>query len=240
MISENISNHKNQNQKSLFRIFFEIVAVWTVANIGYYTVIPYFGFQISYNSSPIAISIYFFLWSVFCAIYFREVYLRKFRADSRIWLYGFLSLASALLLFGLVKTFSLMPELYGPILSTYTDLVLATPWYFLPKALEILVQQLLLTVLIIELASKFHTLQKVVFYYLLAFAGAHILQFYISSAPAQYAVVFTISAMLSAFVFPYLILRIRGGFIYVYMIHFLFYILLSIVLHVFPPPGYFI
>ncbi|HBD25001.1 MAG: hypothetical protein A2566_00435 [Candidatus Zambryskibacteria bacterium RIFOXYD1_FULL_40_13] len=48
----------------------------------------------------------------------------------------------------------------------------------------------------------------------------------------------SLGAFLSSFVFPYLMLRVRGGFVYAFMIHFVFYILIAILLHARPPPGY--
>ena len=124
-------------------------------------------------------------------------------------------------------------------MAPYTDLVFATPWYFLPKAVEILVQQLLITLVIIELFYKYNSLRKVIIGYIICFGGAHIILFLVNGAPAPYAIFITASAFLTSFIFPWLTIRVRSGFVYAYSIHFAFYILLAMLLHAFPPPGYF-
>ena len=225
--------------KSFWLVLIEIASIWALADIGYYVVIPLLGSKISYDSSPIAIAVYFSVWAVFCILYFRKLYSGWFARHSSIWLYAGISLGCAGLIFCAIAGFSLLPSLSGPILAPYSDILLANPWYFLPKAIEILVQQLLITVLVLELYFRTHSLKKVISGYLLCFVGAHILQFLIAGAPLPYSIVMIGGAFLSAFIFPYLILRVRGGFIYVYMMHFLFYVFLAIFLHILPPPGYF-
>jgi hypothetical protein len=50
--------------------------------------------------------------------------------------------------------------------------------------------------------------------------------------------IMTGGAFVSSLIFPFLILRVRGGFVYAYMIHFIFYVILAMLLHAWPPPGY--
>ena len=232
------NNSENFTEVPFIRVLGEIVAVWTLANIGYYLVLPMFGLQLSYNSFPVAIALYFFIWAVASIFIFWKVYKRWFGFDSHVWLSGVLSLGSALVLLVLVYLFSLLPVISGPSLSAYTDILFATPWYFLPKSIEILVQQLLITVLVLELFFRFQTLKNVVIGYALCFGGAHIVLYILNGAPAPYSIAMTLGAFLSSLMFPYLILKVRGGFVYSYMIHFVFYILLASLLHVLPLPGY--
>jgi hypothetical protein len=153
-------------------------------------------------------------------------------------LYGGLSIVSAGVMWGLLYLFSKFSIPSGPILSPYTDILFATEWYFLPKSIEILVQQLLVTVLVLELFFRFHTLKKVVIGYVLCFGGAHIVLYLLNGAPTPYALIMTGGAFLSSSVFPYLMLRVKGGFVYAYLIHFAFYVVLAMLLHTWPPPGY--
>lgn len=229
---------QNNIQVPLFKVLGKIIAVWTLANIGYYLVLPVFGLKLSYNSSPVAIAIYFLAWAVASIFIFWSVYKKWLKFDYHIWLSGLLSLVSAGLLLGLIYLFSLIPVIRGPSLSTYTDILFATPWYFLPKSIEILIQQLLITVLVLELFFRFHTLKNVVIGYALCFGGAHFILFFLNGAPVPYSILMTVGAFLSSLMFPYLILRVRGGFIYSYMIHFVFYIILAMLLHIWPSPGY--
>jgi len=222
----------------LYIVLGEIAALWVLANVGYYTILPIFGYQLSYNSAPIVIAGYFLLWALISIVNFWELFKKHFKAKYHIWTYGILSLGSAALIWGLLYLFSFLPILKGPHLAPYTDILFATPWYFLPKSVEILVQQTLIAVLILEFYFRFNSLKETIISYAICFGGAHVLLFYIGSAPTQYAVIMTLGSLLSSLIFPYLILRVRGGFVYSYMIHLVFYILLAILLHTWPLPGY--
>ncbi len=228
----------NQPQRSLFGVFLQVAVLWTIATIGYYAVLPALGFGPSYNSAPIAIAVYFLFWAIVSVINFREILNKWLVADSRIWVYGVQSIALASIIWGLLYVFSLLPSLDGPTLVPFTDILLATPWYFLPKACEILVQQILITVIILELSHRFRSFKKVVAGYLVTFGGAHVVLFVFNGAPTPYAAMMTMGAGLSALIFPYLILRVKGGFVIAYAIHLTFYILLAILLHAWPPPDY--
>ena len=178
-------------------------------------------------------------WLVFAVWYFRDILSKWITVSWWLLLYLFLSLAGATILCGILYLFSFLPILQGPLRPPYTDLLFATPWYFLPKAVEILIQQLLITVFIAELYFYFKTLSKVILGYILCFGGAHIILFLINGASAPYAIIMTVAAFLTSFMFPYLIVKVRAGFLYAYMIHFCFYVVLAVVLRVLPPPGYF-
>jgi len=216
----------------------EIIAIWTLADIGYYLVPPILGYAISYNASPGIIAAYFGFWAILCIWHFSSIYGSKLVPSLRIRYRILLGTSAIAVAVFLVWTYSFLPNLAGPILAPYTDILLATPWYFLPKALEILVQQLLVAALIIQMYEQFGTLKKVFAGYVICFVGAHLLQFAASGTPLPYAATMTAGAFISAFIFPYLILKVRGGFAYTYLIHFLFYLLIALILHAFPPPGY--
>ena len=228
----------NNTQTPLYKIVGEVAALWTLANVGYYIALPLFGFQLSYNSAPIVIAGYFFLWALISTFFFWDLFKKSVTEKHRIWLYGILSLGSAGLIWGMLYLFSFLPALQVPLLSFNTDILFATPWYFLPKSIEILVQQILITVLVLEFYSRFKSLKETIVSYVICFGSAHILLFSINGAPTPYAVMMIAGSILSALIFPYLILRIRGGFIYAYMIHLIFYILLATLLRTLPLYSY--
>lgn len=222
----------------LYSVLGTIAGLWTLVSIGYYIILPILGFELSYNSAPIVIAIYYIVWAVISILYFWKLFSRWLIIDSRIWRYAVLSLLCAEAIWILLYILTLFPALEGPLLTPYTDIIFATPWYFLPKSTEVLVQQILITILVLEMYYRFHTLKNVILGYAICFGGAHVLLFMFLDAPTPYALIITISAFLSSFVFPYLILRVRAGFIYSYVIHLLFYILLAMALHTWPPFGY--
>lgn len=229
---------EGSSKHSLYKVLGAIALLWALANLGYYLIFYVFGSGLSYNSAPVAIAFYFLVWVFLSIFYFWKLFSRWFTLDSLIWVYGALSLAFAACIWELLYIFSLFPALRGPELAPYTDILFATPWYFLPKAIEIWVQQILISILILEFYVHFRSLKKVIVGYALCFGGAHVLLFSLTGAPTLYALFMTTGAVLSSLLFPYLILRVKGGFVYTYVLHLLFYIFLAMFLHTWPPPGY--
>jgi hypothetical protein len=89
------------------------------------------------------------------------------------------------------------------------------------------------------LYTKYGTIKKAALGYIVIFDSAHIILFSLSGSPLPFAVIMTSGAIFSGFVFPYLILKFRSGFIYTYTLQFLFYIVIAALLKIYPPPGYF-
>lgn len=231
-------------------ILVKIFGLWTSANVGCYVVLPFFGFDTSYNSEPIVIALLFLVWAVFCIICFRDVFDAWRNEGKPTWIFRAIkpkkpniqiiliqSIAGAVSIFFLLYVFSLFPALRGPKFAPYTDIVLSTPWYFLPKSMEILVQQILLAAFVLVFHLKYRSFKKVILGYLVFFGGAHFIYAF-TGTPAPYWITVTIAALSSAAVFPYLILRVRGGFLFTYMLHLCFYIVLAMFIHAWPPPDY--
>ena len=235
MVPENL-----EQKHTLYRGLTDIVVLWTIFNIGLYIVLPYFGFQSSYNASPFIITIYYVLCALATLFYFSEIFKKWINQDSKIVIHSLIGLVSFIILFVLVNTLSYLPQLSTPKYFPYADIILSTPWYFLPKSIEIFIQQLLISVLVIELYAKYQSLKTVIFGYIFCFGSAHVLLFLLNGSSLDYSAFMTVSAVLSAFVFPYLMLKVSGGFLYSYIIHFTFYIILAAIFHLFPLPGYII
>lgn len=221
----------------LYEVLGEVAIFWTLANLGYFLILPALGFDLSYNSAPIAIAAYFLVWAIMSVFYFWDLFSHWLSIDTRIWLYGLVSLGFAGVVWAVLYVLTQLPQLKGLPLAPYTDLLFATPWYFLPKAVEILVQQVLITALVLALDFRLDSLPKVNAAFILTFGGAHILMFALSGAPTPHAALMTVGAALSGFIFPYFVLRVKGGFVYNYILHFLFYLTLALALRVWPMPG---
>lgn len=226
------------HREPLIKKIVEIASLWLVANLGYYMLFPALGYELDYNAEPFYIALYFLGWSAFAVYYFWPLFKYSLALDGRIRTEAIISLGFATVISAVLYGFSHLPSLKGPSFAPYTDILLATPWYFLPKMAEILMQQLLITVFVLEVWERMRSLASVITWYVLAFGGAHVVLCALSSAPTQHATFMTTAAVLSSALFPYLLLRVRGGFIYSYAIHVLFYLGLALVLHSWPPPGY--
>ncbi len=225
-------------RQTLVRSIFEVFAIWILANVGYFTLFPAIGYELDYNGSPISIGIYFLACACFCIYYFWQLFNHSITLDARIRTESVMSLGLAALLSALLYGLSHLPTLSGPSNAPYTDILLSTPWYFMPKMAEILLQQILVSVLVLELFERLRSLYRTIIWYSVIFGGGHVLLYAFTDASSQHAAFMTLGALASSLVFPYLLLRVRGGFMYTYTLHVLFYILLAVMLHTWPPPGY--
>ncbi len=223
----------------LLRLILKITLAWGLCNVGYFYALPIFGYAISYNAEPFLIAAYFLFCALMCVVAFRKILAKSFTKKSYIWLYGVLSVSFAFGLALSLYAFSFVPVLRGPALAPYTDILFATPWYFLPKAVDVLLQQILIAVFLLDLPPFFSSMKRIRAVYAVAFGGAHVFLFALTGAPFEHAFVMTMGALLSAFAFPHLILKVRAGFLFSYMTHLMLYLLFAVILHTWPPPGYF-
>jgi hypothetical protein len=232
------SHFNNNTDVSLGVVLLKITMLWGVSNLGYYLIFPALGISLSYNAAPFAIAGYFFVWALFSALYFWDILSTRILARARPWIDVVHTFIYALVATLLLYIFSKMSLMTGPSMAPYSDLLFASPWYFLPKAAEILVQQVLIVVLILKLSERITSLFRLLLIYAFTFGSIHLSMYVIVGAPMPYGLTMTIAALISTIFFPYLILRIHGGVVYTYMIHLLFYIILAMLLHVWPPPDY--
>lgn len=221
-------------RRPLYQILGEIAALWAAAMVGYFIILPIFGISNSYNEAPVAIAVYFLFWLGVSMFTFSDLYRELLPVEKLLWVYGVACIAFGAAAWALLVLLTSLPDPTGFAMSPYTDLLLATPWYFLPKGVDIFVQQTLIAALVLALAREFKSVRQVSIAYALCFGSVHILLFILSGAPTPYALVMTIGSLLSAAVFPYLILKVRGGFVYAYMIHFAFYLALALAVHALP------
>lgn len=212
----------------------QIATLWIAADVGYWIILPLFGVSIDYNESPVIIALYYAFWFVASIIVFRHSLFQQIRSR-RLWSYTVLSLGFSATALASVQAIALLPATSGEMFTPYADVVYASRWFFLPKSIEILVQQTLITALVIALARQLHFTKRVSIAYAILFGCAYMVMFVISGAPTPYTVIMTLAALASAALFPHLILHVKNGFVYAYAIHFIFYILLALSLDSWPP-----
>ncbi len=216
-------------RRSLLQTLGHIVVLWSGVMVGYYVVLPLLGLDIGYNSHPFLVADYYAAWALICTLTFEEIYLSHLPVSRRlltdIALSGLFVCAASLFLWG----FSYLGTPHIHVLEPATDLLLATPWYFLPKSIELLVQQLLIAAFVFELDRQGYVLLTIVLTYAVAFGAAHLLLLLGGTFPPT-VLIMTLAAVISASFFPYMLLRLRHGFLYTYMAHWSFYALLALVL----------
>jgi hypothetical protein len=216
--------------------------LWLVSDAGYYLLLPEFGIEPNYNESPISVALYYGLWANITAVTFRRWYSSGSRYAKWPWfetrMLSYFVWSLALIgpqLFAVFVLPSLPPigwtESWNP-----PEIRVATAWYFLPKSLEIVFQQLLLVALVLAFAVGRYTIGKIMAFSAAVFGGAHALLVF-TDVPLGFVARYMISAAAFGLMFPYFILHVRNGLAYSYMIHWLYYLATITMPHIFWHPG---
>ena len=92
----------------------------------------------------------------------------------------------------------------------------------LSKSMDILAQQVLVVLLVIFLKDAGLSLYQIIFAFAVIFGLVHapLILFERGTWPSWY---FTVFSILSAIIFPILILKVQYGFVYSYIVHWVFY-----------------
>jgi hypothetical protein len=216
----------------------QIAAIWTVSDVGYYYLLPALGVQPSYIDGSLAVSLYYAFWIGIAVITFWPLYaswqqyVRWTTFENRIASYLIWSMSFAGCLLFAAYVLPLLPSIHWKESWTPPEMVMATPWYFLPKSIDILFQQLLVVALVLALAAHQYSMRRISAYCALLFGAVHALLAF-GGVPLGYVIRFMISAAAFGFVFPCLILRVRNGLAYSYVIHWLYYAASVVLPHIF-------
>jgi hypothetical protein len=216
----------------------QIAAIWTISDVGYYYLLPALGAQPNYNGGSVAVTLYYVFWIGISVITFWPVYARWPRYgrwttfENRITSYLVWSLSFAGCLLFAAYVLPLLPSIHWKESWNPPELVFATPWYFLPKSIDILFQQLLVVALVLAMAAQHYSLRKISAYCAIGFGAAHVLLVF-GGVPPGYVIRFMVSATAFGFLFPYLILRVPNGLAYSYVVHWLYYAVSVLLPHIF-------
>jgi hypothetical protein len=61
--------------RSFLKVLGHIAVLWIGVMLGYYAVLPYFGFSIGYNTQPTLVAAYYAWWILITVYAFRGVFL---------------------------------------------------------------------------------------------------------------------------------------------------------------------
>jgi hypothetical protein len=214
-----------------------IAAFWIASDAGYYWLLPAFAVHTSYNASSVAIGAYYALWVALALVAFWPLY-RTWWAEheNRLTTYVLLSVAFAALILFPGYALPLLPPINWAEPWRPPEVVFATPWYFLPKSIEILFQQLLIAAMVIALSAQRYSLWTISLVCAAAFGATHILVAF-DSVPTGYVIRFMAAGALFGLVVPYLMLRMRNGLAYAYLTHWCYYAGTVLMAHAFYTPG---
>lgn len=214
-----------------------IAVLWLAADAGYFYLLPAFGLNGSYSASSIPIAIYYALWVVIAIAVFWRVYRAWWTTcENRLGTYILFSIAFAALTLFPGYALPLLPPINWAEPWTPPEIVFATPWYFLPKSVEILFQQLLVVAMVVAFSGRQSALWTTSVSCALLFGAIHILVA-LQDVPLGYVVRLVVVGSAFGLVFPYLILRMRNGLVYAYIAHWSYYAVTALAPHVFYVPG---
>jgi len=98
-----------------------------------------------------------------------------------------------------------------------TSFLLMNNFFIWAKPFEVFAQQLLIILLVTRLYKSGMSLNKIIALFVLFFGTIHIFQIF--KTDLIIGLGFTFFAILASFLFPYMLLKVRNGYIYNFMIH---------------------
>ncbi|HSF65420.1 MAG TPA: hypothetical protein VLA78_13595 [Paracoccaceae bacterium] len=214
-----------------------VAALWVLSDLGFYFLLPALGVTPDYNDSGMAVALFYTYWIGLGIILFWPVYatwtdharwptFQRPQVSALIWTLFFV----AAVVF-VAWVMPALPPFDAEGRTNPPDLPQADPWYFLPKSVDILFQQLLVVALVLSLTGAGQSFRRVSLTCGALFGISHVLLL-LGGAPVGYVVRFTVMATAFGLMFPWLLLRVRNGLAYSYMLHWLFYALAVIVARV--------
>jgi hypothetical protein len=215
-----------------------IVGIWIAADLGYYLLLPALGGEPNYNSGSLAATLYYAFWVGVAVITFWPTYITwaryaqwdTFERRFTSYLVWCLSFTGCFVFAAYILP--MLPPVHWKESWTPPDLVHAGTLYFLPKSMEILLQQLLILALVLTLSAQKWSVRRISLVSAVAFGASHVLLAF-GGVPAGYVIRFMVSAAVFGLIFPYLLLRVRNGFAYSYVIHWVYYAASAVLPHLF-------
>lgn len=204
-------------------------ALWLVSTAGYFAVSPWLGATVGYNDAPVFFAIYYAGFAGAAGFAYRDLFAGLAETDLRGLTFPLASMALVFLAYaGFILP--LLPETAWTRDTQPVEFFWATQWYFLPKSLEILFQDVLIAALVLALARTGMRLVWLSVLTALLFGGFHVTMG-LSYPNPFYVARYTAAAALFGAMVPWLILRLKGGFLAVYGVHWGYYALDIALIH---------
>lgn len=201
-----------------------IATTWTLSSIGYYQLADFLDKPGGYNEGPRIFSIYYGVWCLIVFAIFHpalSVWAKRSSPPEDRFAPIFMLIACALFAFAILPV---LPTTDVSRQENINEIIVAQPWYFLPKSVEILFQQILMTALVVALAAQNLRLGQIAFLTAILFGGFH-LTLALDGANPFYVVRYTVAATLFGAITPYQLLKMRNGFVYSFSLHWGWYAL---------------
>lgn len=212
----------NRTARHTLQTFGLAAAIWAAATLSYYWLLEPLGVEDGLNDAAVFYAAFYTAWAAVAFLAFRRSHFGWLTAGM-IRRYIRPGILLAVVLFGIAAIgIPSLPDLPFGSPDGPPHPFEMTSAYFLPKSAEILLQQLLIAAITIELKSSQLTDIKVAALVGLLFGGAHVMLACIY--PEPFVIVrLTIAATLLGALAPWLMLRLRAGFLVSYAVHWSLY-----------------
>lgn len=207
-----------------------IAGAWTLSSLGYFQLEPMLKAEVGYNDAPLAFAAYYGGWSLAVFLVFRRSFQQA--ADLSPTPLRVAALALMALCFAGFALIVLprLPAMEWTRTQDPVEFFWANSWYFLPKAVEILFQQLLIAALVLALNDLGLRTWKIAALVAVLFGGFHLTLAFSYPNPL-YVLRYSVAAALFGALVPSLLLRLPHGFLISLAIHAGYYVLDSIAIH---------
>lgn len=207
-----------------------ICVLWGLSSYGYYRLADTLDLQSAYNDGPRIFALYYGVWSLLAFTLFHpsiSEWAKSAAPSENPRAVIALLVSCAIFATVILPT---LPQTQVPPDENLSDIISAGPWYFLPKTVEVLFQQILITALVAGLMKQSLTLAQICGLTSLLFGTMH-LTLALSGAVPFYVLRYTVAATLFGAVTPYLMVRVRNGFAYSFGLHWAWYALDTTISH---------
>lgn len=229
-----LDNVQKLREISLAWVLSRMLTIWIVGDVGFYILLPMLDIDTSYSAAPIAIALYYAALTSIAVFTFWPLFRGWRPAENRAHIYLFLAAFFGVAVLFVSYALPLLPPIQWIESWNPPELMIATSWYFLPKSIEILLQQLLIAALVIAFTAHGHSVRTTGIWCAVLFGGAHMLLVF-GGLPFAYVIRFSAAAVLAAFAFTYLLTRVSSGFVYAYALHWFYYALTIYMAHTISP-----
>jgi len=193
-------------------------------------IIVLFFLEVITMDRPLLTLIYFLVISISLIKYFKNIF-KDISQRTKIYQY-FLFFGFALLFHAIICgiILSFFPELNASFSPEGISFLLVNDFFIWAKPMEVFWQQVMLIILITQLHKQGLTLAQIISLCLVGFGSIHLYQ--ILRADDIIGLGFTFFAFLGAALFPFLILRVKNGYLYNFIIHLALYDIMAIIFRV--------
>lgn len=198
-----------------------IAGAWSLASLGYFRLLPVLGAEVGYNDAPVFFATYYAAWAAVIVAVFRAPFQR---VAQQVSAGHAAAVAAMVILFGGYALFLIprLPATEWSYAQTPVEFFWANSWYFLPKSVEILFQQVLIAALVLALDALGLTLRRISVLIAVLFGGFH-LTLALAYPNPLYVARYSVAATIFGAMVPWFLLRLRGGFLISYTVHWSYY-----------------